>query len=101
MVRSNPDGTDFEVFASGIRNTHEFVFDEYGNIISSDNDGDHPGESERLVYIVDGSDQGWRANWQYGKYVDPKNNLKYKVWMDEELYKPRWEGQAAQLFHRS
>lgn len=96
LVRSNPDGSDFEVFASGIRNTHEFVFDEFGNIISSDNDGDHPGESERLVYLVDGSDQGWRSNWQYGKYVDPKNN-QYKVWMDEELYKPRWDGQAAYI----
>jgi putative heme-binding domain-containing protein len=96
LVRSNEDGSDFEVFAAGIRNTHEFVFDEYGNIISSDNDGDHPGESERLVYLVEGSDQGWRANWQYGKYVDPKNN-QYKVWMEEGLYKPRWEGQAAYI----
>ena len=96
IVRSNPDGSNFEVFAAGLRNTHEFVFDEYGNLISCDNDGDHPGESERLVHIVEGSDAGWRANWQYGKYTDPKNN-KYKVWMDEELYKPRWEGQAAYI----
>ena len=81
---------------SGLRNTHEFVFDEYGNIISSDNDGDHPGESERLVYIVEGSDAGWRSNWQYGKYTDPKNNS-YKVWMDEGLYKPRWPGQASYI----
>jgi quinoprotein glucose dehydrogenase len=94
IVRSNPDGTDFEVFASGLRNTHEFVFDEYGNLISSDNDGDHPGESERLVHIVDGSDAGWRSNWQYGKYTDPKNNS-YKVWMDEQMFKPRQPGQAA------
>ncbi len=96
ISRSNPDGSDFEIFASGLRNTHEFVFDEYGNLISSDNDGDHPGESERLVHIVEGSDAGWRANWQYGKYTDPKNNT-YKVWMDEVLYKPRWEGQAAYI----
>jgi quinoprotein glucose dehydrogenase len=96
IVRSNPDGTDFEIFASGLRNTHEFVFDQYGNIISADNDGDHPGESERLVHIVEGSDAGWRSNWQYGKYTDPKNN-KYKVWMDEKLFKPRWEGQAAYI----
>ncbi|WP_373330904.1 DUF7133 domain-containing protein [Salmonirosea aquatica] len=94
IVRSNPDGTDFEVFASGLRNTHEFVFDEYGNLISSDNDGDHPGESERLVHIVDGSDAGWRSNWQYGKYTDPKNNS-YKVWMDEQMFKPHQAGQAA------
>jgi quinoprotein glucose dehydrogenase len=96
ISRSNPDGSDFEIFASGLRNTHEFVFDQYGNLISSDNDGDHPGESERLVHIVEGSDAGWRANWQYGKYTDPKNN-KYKVWMDEKLFKPRWEGQAAYI----
>jgi len=96
IVRSNPDGSDFEVFAHGLRNTHEFVFDNYGNIISSDNDGDHQGESERLVHIVEGSDAGWRSNWQYGKYTDQKNNA-YKVWMDEKLYLPRWEGQAAHI----
>lgn len=96
IVRANPDGSDFEVFAAGLRNTHEFVFDAYGNLISVDNDGDHPGEKERLVYVVEGSDSGWRTNWQFGKYTDPDNNL-YKVWMDEKLYKPRFEGQAAYI----
>jgi len=96
IVRSNPDGSDFEVFAYGNRNTHEFVFDEYGNLISEDNDGDHPGESERIVYIVNGSDTGWRTNWQFGKYRDPDNNS-YKVWMDEKMYVPRWEGQPAYI----
>ncbi|WP_026462902.1 HEAT repeat domain-containing protein [Adhaeribacter aquaticus] len=96
IVRANPDGSDFEVFAYGNRNTHKFVFDEYGNLISEDNDGDHPGEKERLVYITNGSDTGWRSNWQYGKYRDPDNNI-YKVWMDENMYKPRFEGQAAYI----
>lgn len=96
LARSNPDGSDFEIYAYGIRNTHEFSFDEYGNIISEDNDGDHPGEKERLVYLVNGGDQGWRSNWQYGKYNDPENNT-YKVWMDEKMYLPRFEGQAAYI----
>ena len=96
ICRANPDGSDFEVFAAGLRNTHEFVFDDYGNLISVDNDGDHPGESERLVHIVNGSDTGWRINWQFGKYTDPDNNT-YKVWMDEGMYKPRFEGQAAYI----
>ncbi len=96
IARSNPDGTDFEIFAHGLRNTHQFVFDEYGNLISEDNDGDHPGEKERLVYVVNGSDAGWRSNWQYGKYRDPDNNG-YKVWMDEQMYLPRFEGQAAYI----
>ncbi|HEV8083020.1 MAG TPA: HEAT repeat domain-containing protein [Chitinophagaceae bacterium] len=96
IARSNPDGSDFEIFASGNRNTHEFAFDEYANLISEDNDGDHPGEKERLVYVVNGADIGWRSNWQYGKYNDPDNNT-YKVWMDEKLWKPRFEGQAAYI----
>lgn len=96
IVRANPDGSDFEVFAYGNRNTHEFVFDAYGNLISEDNDGDHHGESERIVYVVNGADIGWRINWQFGKYNDPDNNT-YKVWMDEKMYTPRFEGQAAYI----
>jgi quinoprotein glucose dehydrogenase len=94
IVRANPDGSDFEVFAYGNRNTHEFVFDDYGNLITEDNDGDHPGELERLLYVVEGQDIGWRINWQFGKYNDPDNNT-YKVWMDEKMYLPRFKDQAA------
>ena len=96
IVRSDLDGSGFEVFAAGLRNTHEFIFDKYGNLITEDNDGDHPGERERLVYVTNGSDGGWRTNWQFGKYTDPTNN-DYKVWMDERLHVPRWEGQAAYI----
>jgi hypothetical protein len=74
VLRSEPDGSGFEVFAWGLRNTQEITFDKYGNLISVDNDGDHAGETERVVYIVQGSDAGWRSTWQYGKYTDPKNN---------------------------
>jgi quinoprotein glucose dehydrogenase len=96
VLRSEPDGSGFEVFAAGLRNTHEFAFDEWGNLISVDNDGDHPGETERLVYLVDGSDSGWRVQWQFGKYTDERNTP-YKVWMDEGLFRPRFAGQAAYI----
>jgi putative heme-binding domain-containing protein len=94
ILRANLDGTDEEIFATGLRNPQEFAFDEYGNLIAPDNDGDHPGETERLVYVVDGMDSGWRINWQFGKYGDPDNNT-YKVWMEEGMFKPRFAGQAA------
>jgi putative heme-binding domain-containing protein len=96
VLRSEMDGSNFEVFAAGIRNLQEFSFDEHGNLISVDNDGDHQGEAERVVYIPYGSDSGWRSNWQYGKYTDPKNN-RYNVWMDEAMFKPRHAGQTAHI----
>lgn len=96
ICRANPDGSDFEVFAYGNRNTHEFVFDEYGNLISEDNDGDHTGEMERIVYIPNGADLGWRINWQFGKYRDPNNN-QYKVWMEEKMHVPSFKGQPAYI----
>jgi quinoprotein glucose dehydrogenase len=96
VLRSEPDGSGFEVFAAGIRNLQEFSFDDHGNLMSVDNDGDHDGEDERVVYIPFGSDSGWRSNWQYGKYTDTRNN-RYNVWMDEALYKPRHDRQAAYI----
>jgi len=50
----------------------------------------------RIVHIVEGADIGWRTNWQFGKYRDPDNNT-YKVWMDEKMYVPRFEGQPAYI----
>ncbi len=96
VMRSDPDGSNFEVFATGIRNLQEFSFDEHGNLISVDNDGDYPSEAERVVYLPWGSETGWRSTWQYGKYTDPKNN-KYNVWIDEQVFKPRFEGRTARV----
>jgi putative membrane-bound dehydrogenase-like protein len=96
VMRAEPDGSGFEVFAHGLRNTQEIAFDEHGNLVSVDNDGDHEGETERIVYITQGSDAGWRSTWQYGKYTDPDNN-RYNVWMAEGLFKPQFQGQAAYI----
>ncbi|MFT4566825.1 MAG: quinoprotein glucose dehydrogenase [Saprospiraceae bacterium] len=95
VMRANPDGSDLEVFAHGLRNPQDLAFDAYGNLISVDNDGDHPGEHERYVHILEGSDSGWRIHWQYGKYNLP--NEQYKIWMDEMLSVPHFDGQAAYL----
>ena len=96
VVRSELDGSGFEVFSTGTRNLQEFSFDDRGNLISVDNDGDHSGEKERLVYLPYGSDSGWRSNWQYGKYTDTKNN-RYNVWMRESYFKPRPDNTAAHI----
>lgn len=87
VFRVEPDGSHFEVYAHGLRNVQEPAFDDFGNLIGVDNDADQPGERERFVYIPEGSDTGWRANFQYMATDSP--------WIREGLWKPRFEGQAA------
>ncbi|MCA9192160.1 MAG: c-type cytochrome [Planctomycetales bacterium] len=79
VMRCNPDGSNFEVFAHGLRNVQELAFNEYGDLFSVDNDADMPGERERFVYIVAEMDAGWRCNYQY-------RGDNYNPWTDEHLW---------------
>lgn len=88
IARCEIDGSNFEVFAYGLRNAPEVAFDEHGNLFGVDNDGDHKGEKERLVYITKGSDHGWRYHWQY-------RGKKYQPWMTEGLSRPEHPGRPA------
>jgi len=104
ILRSEPDGSNFEVFATGLRNTHDITFDKYGNLIAVDNQGNLDGEFARLLHLVEGSDSGWRIHWQFGKHSDPLNNIyhdplnnNYNVWRDEAYFKPGFEGQSAHI----
>ena len=67
VMRIEPDGSGFEVFAHGLRNIQEIAFDDLGNMFGVDNDADMPGEKERFVYITEQSDSGWRCSHQYMK----------------------------------
>ncbi len=86
VFRCNPDGSDLEVFARGLRNPQELAFDEHGNLWTFDNDCDN-GDSERLVYIAEGSDNGWRIGYQYSHLGNAG------PWMSESMWTPRHEGQ--------
>src|SRR6186713_3104659 len=90
VFRSNPDGTELEVVHRGLRNPQELTFDEHGNLFTGDNDSDQ-GDQERLVYLVEGGDSGWRIGYQHAPMG------KGGPWMRDGLWKPRFEGRPAYL----
>ncbi|WP_395744237.1 PVC-type heme-binding CxxCH protein [Prosthecobacter sp.] len=85
VMRCEPGGTNFEVFAHGLRNVQEIAFDDYGNMFGVDNDADLPGERERFVYITERSDSGWRCSHQYQKAASR--------WMRDGIWQPAHPGQ--------
>ena len=91
VLRCNFDGSDLEVFAIGLRNPQEIAFDKYGYLFTVDNDGDLEDERERFVYIAEGSDSGWRLNWQFRTSGWAKHTKQpdYNPWIADEMWKPQ------------
>ena len=99
VLRMNPDYSGLEVYAYGLRNVQEIAFDNYGNLFSVDNDGDLYNERERFVFIAEGSDSGWRYNWQLR---DPgwsrvTEQPLYNPWVDEKMWIPHHDEQPAHI----
>ncbi|HUR57207.1 MAG TPA: HEAT repeat domain-containing protein [Opitutaceae bacterium] len=90
VFRCNPDGSQMELFAWGLRNPQSLIFTENGDLITGDNDCDN-GDEERLVHVVDSSDSGWRIGYQFAPLE------KAGPWNTERLWHQRHEGQAAYL----
>jgi quinoprotein glucose dehydrogenase len=89
VYRCNLDGTSLEIFARGLRNPQELAFDAYGNLWTGDNNSDG-GDPARWVYVVEGSDSGWRVGYQFITQPNARG-----VWMSERMCYPHFPGQAA------
>ena len=88
VFRFDPDGTNFEVIHTGLRNPKEIDFDEYGNAISVDNNADF-GDRARVVYVVEGADSGWRMGHQilgmFHRQIDLQERPVFP-WMAEKMW---------------
>ncbi|MFZ9747626.1 MAG: DUF7133 domain-containing protein, partial [Opitutaceae bacterium] len=90
VFRCWPDGSQLEVFATGLRNPQSLVFNELGDLFTGDNDCDQ-GDEERFVHVLEGGDSGWRVGYQFAPLG------KAGPWNLERLWHPRHEGQPAYL----
>ena len=89
VLRCNPDGSELEIVATGLRNPQELAFDQYGNLFTGDNNADS-GDRARWVYVVEGGDSGWHIGFQYMRSPNALG-----PWNSEKLWHLPHDGQPA------
>lgn len=91
ILRCDPDGSNLEIYATGLRNPQELAFNELGDLFTCDNNSDG-GDRARWVHLAEGGDSGWRIGYQF---IEKPNSR--GPWNAEKLWHPRPENTAEYL----
>ncbi|HEX3152500.1 MAG TPA: PVC-type heme-binding CxxCH protein [Gemmataceae bacterium] len=92
VLRCELDGSNLEVFCTGLRNPQELAFDDYGNLFTVDNNSDS-GDQARFLHLVEGGEYGWRIGYQYETAMHDKSVKQGNrgPWNYEQLWNPKTE----------
>jgi len=65
IARINPDGSNFELIATGFRNEYDVTYDRHGELFTFDADMEHDMGTPwyrptRVCHVVSGGEYGWR-----------------------------------------
>jgi hypothetical protein len=68
VIRLLPDGSDVEIYATGLRNVYGLAFDDRGQLWGVDNDGETPNgwRAEELLHIREGRNYGYPEEGSFG-----------------------------------
>ncbi|MBK7643100.1 MAG: HEAT repeat domain-containing protein [Planctomycetes bacterium] len=91
VLRCELDGSNLEIYHTGLRNPQELAFDAHGNLFTGDNNGDG-GDLAKWIQIVRGGDSGWRNGWQWVNEPTPRG-----FFNEDKLWSPHYDGQPAYL----
>lgn len=91
VFRCDPNGSNLELFHTGLRNPQELAFDEFGNLFTGENNSDG-GDQARIVHLVQGGDSGWRIGWQF---IEKPNSR--GPWNSERMWHPHHANQPSHI----
>jgi len=83
VLRCELDGSDLELWHTGLRNPQELAFNDVGDLFTCDNNSDS-GDKARLVHVVEGGETGWCTGFQWIEGPTPRG-----PWNAEKMWHPR------------
>ncbi len=89
VFRCDLDGSNLEVYCTGLRNPQELAFDDFGNLFTVDNNADS-GDKARVVFLMEGATYGWRMEYQFLGGETPRG-----PWNLDQLWKIEGENRPA------